>query len=194
MPLANTASSWRSSTVQVIQERKLYGNFINRETAQSKHSALQGSPPHYHDIDYKIDPARILREIKDIRDEIKILSIIAKQQQSVQNECHEGESAHMLSQAVIDQLHALDKDMGHAEASVKLTLTLEQSEVSNAQAKAAVYQGRIILVFTLTTILFVRSYPRLSFSHQSVCPFSLAKGVLFLATHVVPYVIFRDEC
>ena len=53
---------------------------------------------------------------------------------------------------------------------VNRTLTLQQNATAIAQADAAVYQGRIILLFTVVTIVFVRLFTIFPFlSHYWLC-------------------------
>ncbi|ATY60105.1 ankyrin repeat [Cordyceps militaris] len=141
----------------VAMEIELYEWFIEQQRGASQHSAARGGHNPLLPDDRTL-AARLFREIKDIRDELKILRIVAESQRSVQREFRDLvglELQKIGDKDVVDELHDLDKAVEQIETSVSITLNLQQNATSIAQTDVAVYHGQIILVFTVATIIFL---------------------------------------
>ncbi|EGX93808.1 ankyrin repeat protein [Cordyceps militaris CM01] len=141
----------------VAMEIELYERFIEQQRGASQHSAARGGHNPLLPDDRTL-AARLFREIKDIRDELKILRIVAESQRSVQREFRDLvglELQKIGDKDVVDELHDLDKAVEQIETSVSITLNLQQNATSIAQTDVAVYHGQIILVFTVATIIFL---------------------------------------
>ncbi|KAK1847433.1 hypothetical protein CCHR01_09959 [Colletotrichum chrysophilum] len=111
--------------------------------------------------------------VKDILDELSILESTVQYQQDVQKamrkkgtkkEKEKRETAEMDLTAtyVINDIKRLNSVAERVLAAVNTTLSLHQSEVANLQAKLSVEhaelatkQGRVLMVFTVVTILFL---------------------------------------
>ncbi|KAJ3549020.1 hypothetical protein NM208_g720 [Fusarium decemcellulare] len=96
-------------------------------------------------------------DVKDIRDELNILRSIVNFQQTVQKdmadnpESTSGITAHYFW----EDIEELENVAKRVQESVNTTLNLVETEIANEQSRQAARQGRIILVFTVVTILFL---------------------------------------
>ncbi|KAF3812131.1 hypothetical protein GCG54_00009815 [Colletotrichum gloeosporioides] len=110
--------------------------------------------------------ARLLFEIKDVRDELNILRTIAEYQQKVQLglngivpgivfadsvDWDEDETAKYVS----SDIEELDRLAKKTEEALNTTITIYESEIGNLQAKEAAEQGKRVMVFTLVTVFFL---------------------------------------
>ncbi|KAJ0357967.1 hypothetical protein COL154_009619 [Colletotrichum chrysophilum] len=125
--------------------------------------------------------ARLLFEIKDVRDELNILRTIVEYQQKVQLglngivpeyqqmmqlglngivpgiafansvDWDEDETA----KYVANDIEELDRLAKKTEEALNTTITIYESEIGNLQAKEAAEQGKRVMVFTLVTVFFV---------------------------------------
>ncbi|PKS06261.1 hypothetical protein jhhlp_007007 [Lomentospora prolificans] len=105
------------------------------------------------------EAADLLRNVKDIRDELNILRVIVSYQKMVQellpmpagiahNDRH--------ARSIVGDIEELDKVAKKIEGAVNATLSLEQSAIAIAQSDESVQQGRTLMAFTIITILFQR--------------------------------------
>ncbi|KAJ0371534.1 hypothetical protein COL26b_009625 [Colletotrichum chrysophilum] len=124
--------------------------------------------------------ARLLFEIKDVRDELNILRTIVEYQQKVQLglngivpeyqqmmqlglngivpgiafansvDWDEDETA----KYVANDIEELDRLAKKTEEALNTTITIYESEIGNLQAKEAAEQGKRVMVFTLVTVFF----------------------------------------
>ncbi|KAM3428145.1 hypothetical protein MY4824_009019 [Beauveria thailandica] len=106
----------------------------------------------------RIETAELLREIKDIRDELKMPRVIAETQRSIQEEFRDFvriKPRTLAYKDVADELREMDKAVEQIATSVSITFNPQQNAAAIAQTDAAVYQGQIMLLFTAVTIVFV---------------------------------------
>ncbi|KAF2186042.1 hypothetical protein K469DRAFT_687459 [Zopfia rhizophila CBS 207.26] len=117
---------------------------------------------------------RLLEEVKDIRDELNILRFLLEQQNDVWEKLVDGAYKEPMSKAstytikknkvmdrwrgrayVVDEIDEMDKMVEGIQASVNSLLSLEQNEASIEQAQVTIRQGKILMAFTIVTILFL---------------------------------------
>lgn len=104
------------------------------------------------------EAADLLRNVKDIRDELNILRLIVSHQKMVQESLplpvgatHNDRHA----RSVVVDIEELDKMAKKIEGAVNATLSLEQSAIAIAQSDETVQQGQTLMTFTIITILFL---------------------------------------
>ncbi|KAK8148035.1 hypothetical protein G3M48_000514 [Beauveria asiatica] len=122
----------------------------------------------------RIETAELLREIKDIRDELKMLRVIAETQRSIQEEFRDFvriKPRTLAYKDVADELREMDKAVEQIATSVSITLNPQQNAAAIAQTDAAVYQGQIMLLFTAVTIVFVGDGLLFACSSAVLCVF-----------------------
>ncbi|KAM3549693.1 hypothetical protein MY1884_008620 [Beauveria asiatica] len=142
---------------QSAEETRLYKKFIGHQAAISSRSSARGGHNSLSPQD-RIETAELLREIKDIRDELKMLRVIAETQQSIQEEFRDFVRITPRTLAykdVADELREMDKALEQIATSISITLNPQQNAAAIAQTDAAVYQGQITRLFTAVTIVFV---------------------------------------
>ncbi|KAE8449130.1 hypothetical protein EG329_008514 [Mollisiaceae sp. DMI_Dod_QoI] len=111
------------------------------------------------------DASALLKEIKDIRDELNMLKAVLTQQKSVWNELHDPqtEKDNLRGPAyAINNIVEMDKQAERVQDAVLSVLGLEQNEASiqeamssREQAQESIRQGRTLMVFTIVTIFFL---------------------------------------
>ncbi|KAK7408038.1 hypothetical protein QQX98_009811 [Neonectria punicea] len=115
--------------------------------------------------------ARLSAEIRDIRDELQMLQAIAKHQVKVQKKLENGSSADngLWESYVMSDIGDMIRSADRIKSNVEMTLSLEQSQIANNQAKESVWQGgvaneqaiesvqqgRTLMIFTAITAFFV---------------------------------------
>ncbi|KAI9147007.1 Vegetative incompatibility protein [Paramyrothecium foliicola] len=138
-----------------LGEAELYNQFATDERTNRK--SIATGPEANNKRREILEAASLFREIKDIRDELKMLKTIAEHQALIQKDAPEMNSSYATasSESVVGTLTQMDRDAARIENAVNTTLTLEQNEISIAQAQEAVSQGRTLMIFTVVTILFL---------------------------------------
>ncbi|OHE90925.1 hypothetical protein CORC01_13780 [Colletotrichum orchidophilum] len=110
--------------------------------------------------------ARLLFEIRDVRDELNILRTIARYQQKVQVDLNgavprvpDAQTADWdedgTAKNVQNDIEELDKLAKRTEEALNTTITIYESEIANLQATEAAEQGKRVMVFTLVTVFFL---------------------------------------
>ncbi|KAL5365900.1 ankyrin repeat-containing domain protein [Aspergillus floccosus] len=127
-----------------IEEARLFYGFT-KENMREERSAMSG-PRSVNST------AALLRNVKDIRDELNILRTIASYQQVVQQEL--GEKGGSASRVIAD-IDEMNKRTETIYEAVHATLNLEQNEIALSQSEETIQQGRTIMLFTVTTIIFL---------------------------------------
>ncbi|KAF3024990.1 hypothetical protein E8E14_013975 [Neopestalotiopsis sp. 37M] len=131
-----------------------------------------------------MEAEELSKTVKDILDELNILEGVANYQQDVQRSMkvmkamkkQEIQSSvrgmkkdkvpetDLSATYIISDISRLESVAKRVHDAVNTTLSLQQSEVANLQARLSMQQGRVLMVFTVVTIVFVsRSLP----SHHS---------------------------
>ncbi|KAL3292491.1 1-alkyl-2-acetylglycerophosphocholine esterase, partial [Colletotrichum asianum] len=148
--------------------------------------------------------------VKDILDELSILESTVQCQQDVQkamrkkgtkkeNEKRETAEMDLTATYVINDIKRLNSVAERVLAAVNTTLSLHQSEVANLQAKLSVEhaepatkQGRVLMVFTVVTILFLPMSFLTSLFALDVASFEQALIVIFSVSigFFIPAVLF----
>ncbi|KAM3549695.1 hypothetical protein MY1884_008622 [Beauveria asiatica] len=103
------------------EETRLYKKFIGHQAAISSRSSARGGHNSLSPQD-RIETAELLREIKDIRDELKMLRVIAETQQSIQEEFRDFVRITPRTLAykdVADELREMDKALEQIATSVR---------------------------------------------------------------------------
>ncbi|KAF4475281.1 Ankyrin-1 [Colletotrichum fructicola Nara gc5] len=116
---------------------------------------------------------KLYSNIKDFRDELNILKSVAQHQLTVQKGLpvpgKEVQDADLLATYVLNDIRELDNVAERIQSAVNTTLSLQQSEFANFQAGVSVNQaasaaeqaassaeqGKILMVFTFATLLFL---------------------------------------
>ncbi|KAI8294060.1 hypothetical protein K4K56_003099 [Colletotrichum sp. SAR 10_98] len=146
------------------QEAELFGRF----SAPGNNSEGQGTKSHWgaHGTasvqDATRDAAKLLFEIKDVRDELNILKTIAEYQGKVQSlmddngpsDTDDGFDEDLTAKYVTKDIKELDGLAKKTEDALHTTITLYESEIANLQAKEAADQGKRVMVFTVVTVWF----------------------------------------
>lgn len=123
---------------------------------------------------------RLLSEIKDVRDELNILSSIVNYQSTVQRQVQKEPSSEsgLSSRFISDDIANMEKLATRIQSAVRSssnswltfllthtsifkvdsTLSLSGSHIANLQAEEAARQGKSLMMFTISTIIFV-SHP-----------------------------------
>ncbi|KAM3509995.1 hypothetical protein MY11210_006100 [Beauveria gryllotalpidicola] len=140
-----------------ISEIKLYNMFVGKENR--KFPALPSSRWQASMTKAPEDAVAVLsREIKDMRDELKILRLIAEKQKAVQAEFRRlafPPEHHLPVRDMVQELVHMDRAAERIEASINVTFALQHNAKAFEQARTAVSQGRVMVVFTLVTIVFL---------------------------------------
>ncbi|KAI8183547.1 Ankyrin-3 [Colletotrichum sp. SAR 10_86] len=106
------------------------------------------------------------RRVKDILDELSMLEVTVQYQQDVQKamrtkKVQRGNAKHgvletdLTATYIINDIKRLNSVAERAHLAVNTTLSLHQSEVANLQAELTMREGKVLMVFTVVTILFV---------------------------------------
>ncbi|KAK1851264.1 hypothetical protein CCHR01_06104 [Colletotrichum chrysophilum] len=170
------------------QEADLFRNLTGQQSSSKyqKHETLgskRQDPNNTRLPSFETDTmkaARLLFEIKDVRDELNILRTIVEYQQKVQLglngivpeyqqmmqlglngivpgiafansvDWDEDETA----KYVANDIEELDRLAKKTEEALNTTITIYESEIGNLQAKEAAEQGKRVMVFTLVTVFF----------------------------------------
>ncbi|CAG9993134.1 unnamed protein product [Clonostachys byssicola] len=98
------------------------------------------------------DAAILSSEIRDIRDELQMLQAIAKHQADVQRKLQK-DSFVDTTAWIQDMIKTTDR----IKSNVEMTLSLEQSQVANDQAKESFQQGKNLTIFTAISSFFLPS-------------------------------------
>lgn len=109
------------------------------------------------------DAERLFSEIRDIRDELNILRSIANHQKIVQNklfrQANSSAELDLTADYVVDDIAEMDRTAERIESTINgfvaQRIGNQQSDFANRQADEAAKQGRIFMVFTVSTVLFV---------------------------------------
>ncbi|KAK5995630.1 Ankyrin-R-like protein [Cladobotryum mycophilum] len=155
-----------------LQEAILFNEFtLKTKAAQSE--MVQKSKVNNRRDDI-LKAAGLLRETKDIRDELKALRMVAEYQMSVEKEMlsFRGSSDNSDSLSVVTSIREMDKMAERIENAVNTTLTLEQNEIAISDAQEAIRQGKTLMVFTTATIIFLPLSFLTSFFALDVASFS----------------------
>lgn len=128
-----------------IEEAKLFDSFA-KEKLRKENRGIRSQAPSVNNT------ATLLRNVKDIRDELNILKTIATYQDNVQQEL--GTRAASASRIILD-ISEMDKLTETIYAAVHATLNLEQNEIALSQSEETIQQGKTIMLFTVTTIIFL---------------------------------------
>ncbi|KAM3500604.1 hypothetical protein MY10362_006262 [Beauveria mimosiformis] len=140
-----------------ISEIKLYNMFVGKENR--KFPTLPSSRWQASMAEAPEDAVGVLsREIKDMRDELKILRLIAEKQKAVQAEFRRlafPPNRHLPVRDMVQELLHMDKAAERIEASLNVTFALQHNAKAFEQARITVRQGRVMVVFTLVTIVFL---------------------------------------
>ncbi|GAB1320775.1 hypothetical protein MFIFM68171_10985 [Madurella fahalii] len=136
-----------------IKEADLFENFTNdnlKSQAERGHISIKRRSNNIGAT------ASLLCLIKDIRDELCILRALASYQKIVQERLLRSDpDVPRSANYIIKEIDEMDKVAKGIHNAVNATLTLQQSEIAISQSTEAVQQGRTLLVFTITTILFL---------------------------------------
>ncbi|GES66870.1 1-alkyl-2-acetylglycerophosphocholine esterase [Aspergillus terreus] len=101
---------------------------------------------------YVQQTASLLTHVKDMRDELNMIKAIVSDQEAVQCGLYEKDcsAAHIIS-----DLEEMDRATQRVYEAVEATLTLEQNVIALTQSEETVQQGRILMAFTVATIIFL---------------------------------------
>ncbi|KAM3432251.1 hypothetical protein MY4824_006685 [Beauveria thailandica] len=154
----NIKEAFNNATAKLsISEIKLYNMFVGKEN--QKFPTLPSSRWQASMAEAPEDAVAVLsREIKDMRDELKILRLIAEKQKAVQAEFRRlafSPDRHLPARDMVQELLHMDKAAERIEASINVTFALQHNAKAFEQARITIQQGRIMVVFTLVTIVFL---------------------------------------
>ncbi|KAM3087078.1 hypothetical protein ACMFMG_001188 [Clarireedia jacksonii] len=115
------------------------------------------------DYKYIHEATKLLKEVKDIRDELYILNYLLKQQKGVWEEFLEildgkaprGTEKQKGPENIIKDVDEMEKIAQKIQESLNDLLSLEQNEASLSEAGLAREQGTTVLIFTIITIIFL---------------------------------------
>ncbi|RSL46448.1 hypothetical protein CEP54_013846 [Fusarium duplospermum] len=164
----------------------------------------------YGDIRVAIKKAeRMYCEIKDIRDELNILKSAAQHQKTVEAGLDKGSLDVDLAAAyIVNDLKEMDNSAERIQSAINTTLSLLQSENANLQAtlslrqsklsnhlaeltreqgEEAERQGKVLMVFTIVTILFLPLSFLSSLFALDVASFQQAPGWAFAVIFAVSF-------
>ncbi|KAI1417262.1 hypothetical protein F5Y13DRAFT_185336 [Hypoxylon sp. FL1857] len=98
----------------------------------------------------------IISEIRDVRDELNILKSIADYQYTVQKRLlgRDSTGSDLSASYVVNSITEMDRLATTIQSPVDLKLSLLQSEMANVQSEEAVRQGKVMMAFTIITIVF----------------------------------------
>ncbi|KAM7208059.1 ankyrin-3 [Naviculisporaceae sp. PSN 640] len=136
-----------------IQEADLFESFTKDNL---KHQTEKGHMTNEKRSSKISATADLLCLIKDIRDELRIIRALASYQKGVQEMLlGRGPDVQRSADFIIKEIDEMDRLARGVHSAVNATLTLQQSETAISQSNEAVQQGRTLMVFTVTTILFL---------------------------------------
>ncbi|KAL3462373.1 hypothetical protein BJX64DRAFT_259412 [Aspergillus heterothallicus] len=90
-----------------------------------------------------------------MRDELNMLKAIVCDQEAVLRSLDPAECS--TANRIINELEQLDGATQQIYKAVNATLTLEQNVIALTQSEETIQQGRILMAFTVATIIFVRT-------------------------------------
>ncbi|KAM5363840.1 hypothetical protein ACJZ2D_011816 [Fusarium nematophilum] len=157
----------------------------NGEEKPKKHSSTDEAAPKPSpddEIRNAIKKAeRLYCDIKDVRDELNILKSAAQYQHIVQMGLSDMQTkdADLTAAYVVNDLKEVDIVADRIQSAVNTTLSLQQSEIANLQASLATEQGKILMVFTFNTLLFLPLSFLSSLFALDVASFEQAPGWAF---------------
>ncbi|EGX95027.1 ankyrin 2,3/unc44 [Cordyceps militaris CM01] len=102
--------------------------------------------------------AVLSREIKDIRDEIKTIRLVAERQKTVQAEFRRiafKTGCRFSIRNMVHELGNMDQAAERIESSIRVTLAIQHNAKAIEHARVAVGQGRHVLALTVVAIVFV---------------------------------------
>ncbi|KAK1542136.1 hypothetical protein CPAR01_05523 [Colletotrichum paranaense] len=137
---------------------------------------------------------KLYGDIKDVRDELNILKSVAQHQRTVQRGLYKKmkKIVDLPAAYVVNDIAHMEAVAERIESAVNTTISLQQNEIANYQAKLAGDQGKILMVFTFATLLFTDQLVKLPLSFLSSL-FALDVSS-FLQTPTWAYlVIFKPE-
>ncbi|KAF7539758.1 hypothetical protein G7054_g1885 [Neopestalotiopsis clavispora] len=103
------------------------------------------------------DARYIFRDITLIHGELEILQWIAECQELVQSELFEAAAttSNMTVDYVLRDMRKMKQHASRTQENVNFTMSLLQNEIATSQTQESLSQGRILMVFTVLTILFL---------------------------------------
>ncbi|KAK1703613.1 hypothetical protein BDP67DRAFT_535203 [Colletotrichum lupini] len=201
-------------------ETALYNSFKYRERLQNEQDGLDSRVSKLlreweaarisSNMEVAINKAeKLYSDIKDVRDELNILKSVAQYQQSVQRKLTPSQvkNADLTAAQVVSNIIELDVVADRIQLAVNATISLQQNEIANNQAKLAWDQARlavrqgelagkqskVLVVFTFATLLFLPLSFLSSLFALDVSSFlqtpTWAYLVIFLVSSVVSLII-----
>ncbi|KAL3451732.1 hypothetical protein BJX65DRAFT_268497 [Aspergillus insuetus] len=101
---------------------------------------------------YVQQTAGLLGHVKDMRDELNMIRAIVSDQETVQRGLDEEDCSAV---RIISDLEEMDRATQRVYKAVEATLTLEQNVIALTQSEETIQQGRILMAFTVATIIFL---------------------------------------
>ncbi|KAL4876726.1 hypothetical protein BJY04DRAFT_222735 [Aspergillus karnatakaensis] len=136
-----------------IDEAKLIRKFIDSKIImkgkRDNHSRASSSLRN----EYVKRTAGLLSNVRDMRDELNMLKPIVEDQHAVQR--GPGESECTAAGHIINDPNRVDTARERTYKAVNATLTLEQNVVALSQCEETIQQGRILMAFVVTAIIFL---------------------------------------
>ncbi|PWY83629.1 hypothetical protein BO70DRAFT_396055 [Aspergillus heteromorphus CBS 117.55] len=136
--------------------RSTYSQPANKTPGQSQESDQSKTP--FHDITREI---KLLREVKDIRDELYILKSLVEDQSEVWKQAFKGGAANDQPNYLKVEIVEMAKEAADVQRAIDVLLDLKQKQANISEAKEAGEQTKhsskqndTIMVFTIVTIIF----------------------------------------
>ncbi|KAI1801153.1 cora-like Mg2+ transporter protein-domain-containing protein [Daldinia bambusicola] len=143
---------------------------------------------------------QLFGEIKDIRDELGIIKSIVDYQFDVQQKLSKKDPRDLgfASGHFLKDIAEMESLASRIQNAVHSTLSLLQSEISNFQAEESVKQGNNMMVFTLTTAVFLPlsfltslfALDVETFQRTPAWAFGIIFGTAFAFTALLIYYVF----
>ncbi|KAI1775281.1 hypothetical protein F4818DRAFT_441378 [Hypoxylon cercidicola] len=151
--------------------RQLFSNYINhigrKETdlfqkLENESNVTSKSEKEFRDA--TIEAKNLFSEIKDIRDELNIIKSIVNYQNIVQRKLFEKDptDSGLAASYIVNDITEMESLASRIQSAVNSTLSLLHSEIANSQAAESVKQGdesasqgKVLMAFTLITVVFL---------------------------------------
>ncbi|ETS82476.1 hypothetical protein PFICI_04352 [Pestalotiopsis fici W106-1] len=104
-----------------------------------------------------LDAEKLLSEIKDVRDELNILRSVVNHQNTVQRQIYNKtlSGSNLSSRFISHDIEDMESHAARIQSAVDSTLSLSGTQIANFQAEEAARQGKSLMLFTISTIIFL---------------------------------------
>ncbi|KAL2810292.1 hypothetical protein BJX63DRAFT_322926 [Aspergillus granulosus] len=178
-----------------VEEAGLFKQFSDKGLTKATRLSHQREDFNSVKNTYIEQTAGLLGHVKDMRDELNMLKAIVSDQEAVQLGLDEADCS---AGRVIYDLEEMDRATQRIYKAVNATLTLEQNVIALTQSEETIQQGRILMAFTVATIIFLPMSFLVSlfavnitaFPHNSSGDLEYAPGWVFLIIFGISAVVW----